>query len=245
MLKPGHSAKEDKSSNLVPIHVAVIMDGNGRWAKKRGLPRMEGHRVGMNSVRSIIRQCGQLGISCLTLYAFSTENWRRPRQEVKFLMNLLIEYLKKELSELHQQGVRLRMLGQRERVPDRVLKNIDKAIELTKENQGLQLNLAFNYGSRQEILDAINKYITKRPRVKLTEETFSSLLYTAGLPDPDLLIRTSGEMRISNFLLWQLAYAELVVTPVLWPDFREPQFAAALKEYQTRERRYGGVGGRV
>lgn len=227
----------------LPNHVAVIMDGNGRWAKQKGLPRVEGHRAGMNTVRAIIRQCGQLGLAHLTLYAFSTENWRRPKQEVGFLMNLLIDYLKKELAELHRQHVRIRMLGSRERIPTKVLEKIDQALELTKNNQGLNVNLAFNYGSRQEILAAVNGLLKQSgPRALITEADFSKLLYTADLPDPDLLIRTSGEMRLSNFLLWQLAYAEMVVTPVLWPDFREEHFLAALQEFAGRERRYGGLG---
>ncbi len=245
MPKPKTSALQKSLAKTLPRHVAVIMDGNGRWAKKRGLPRVEGHRAGMASVHAIIRECGRLEISYLTLYAFSTENWRRPKQEVNFLMRLLIEYLKKELDELHRQGVRLQMLGQRERIPGRVLEYIDFAIAKTKENQGLKLNLAFNYGGRQEIVDAVNAIVHSTPKVPLTEKSFGAFLYTRGMPDPDLLIRTSGEMRLSNFLLWQLAYAELVVTPVLWPDFREPEFAQALQEYQRRERRYGGIGGKT
>ncbi len=225
----------------MPVHVAVIMDGNGRWAQKRGLPRVEGHREGMNSVRSIINQCGELGISYLTLYAFSTENWKRPGPEIQFLMNLLIEYLKKELAELHRQGVRIRMLGTRERVPEKVLKSIDQAIAMTQNNRGLQLNLAFNYGGRREILDAIERFCQQPSRPPLSEESFAGFLYTADIPDPDLLIRTSGEMRISNFLLWQLAYAEIVVSPVLWPDFRETEMAGVIAEFQKRERRFGGV----
>jgi undecaprenyl diphosphate synthase len=225
----------------LPSHVAVIMDGNGRWAQKRGLPRVEGHREGMNSVRSVIRQCGELGIPYLTLYAFSTENWKRPGPEIKFLMNLLIEYLKKELAELHKQGVRIRMLGTRERVPEKVLASIDQAIETTKNNQGLKLNLAFNYGSRREILDAVERFYQQPTPPPLTETSFEKCLYTADIPDPDLLVRTSGEMRISNFLLWQLAYAEIVVSPVLWPDFREAELKAVLAEFQQRERRFGGV----
>lgn len=231
-------------TNPLPKHIAVIMDGNGRWARQKGLPRIEGHREGMNSVRCIIQESAKKNIAYLTLYAFSTENWRRPRQEVRFLMNLLIEFFKKEINELHKENVRIRMLGQRQNVPARVLKTIDKAIDLTKSNSGLNLNLAFNYGSRAEMVDAINAYMHMQPRPELTEELFSEKLYTEGLPDPDLLIRTSGEMRISNFLLWQLAYAEIVVTPVLWPDFREKEYAKALREYQRRERRFGGIGGK-
>ena len=225
----------------LPRHVAVIMDGNGRWARRRGRPRVEGHREGMESVRAVVRACGRLKIDALTLYAFSTENWCRPRAEVQFLMRLLLEYLRRELPELHRQGVRLSMLGRRERVPGRVLRGIDAAVAETRRNTGLRLNLAFNYGGRREILDAVERYLRRRPRPPLTEESFAACLYTGDLPDPDLLIRTSGEMRISNFLLWQLAYAEIVVSPVLWPDFREDEFMAALRDYQARERRFGGV----
>jgi len=225
----------------LPRHIAIIMDGNGRWAQRRGLPRVEGHREGMNSVRSVIRKCAELGISYLTLYAFSTENWKRPRREIQFLMNLLIEYLKRELAELHQQGVCIQMLGGRERIPEKVLKSIDHAIAMTQNNQGLKLNLAFNYGGRREILDAVQKYLKMRSRPPLSEELFTELLYTAGMPDPDLLIRTSGELRLSNFLLWQLAYTEIVVSEVLWPDFREPELIKVLREFQKRERRFGGV----
>lgn len=225
----------------LPRHVAVIMDGNGRWAQRRGLPRVEGHREGMKSVRAVIRACGELGIPYLTLYAFSTENWRRPKAEVSFLMNLLVQYLKRELAELHRQNVRLVMLGRRERVPVKVLQAIDRALALTGRNTGLQVNLAFNYGGRREILDAVESYLNLKPRPRLDEEAFSRCLYTAGLPDPDLLVRTSGELRLSNFLLWQLAYAEIVVSPRLWPDFREPEFYQAVAEYQKRERRFGGV----
>jgi len=237
------SGQEHPSLNpdALPRHIAVIMDGNGRWAQRRGLPRVEGHREGMNSVRSIIRTCGQLKIPHLTLYAFSTENWKRPRQEISFLMKLLVEYLRKELDELHRQGVRIRMLGRRDPVPAKVLACIDRAVALTQANPGLQCNLAFNYGGRREILDAVEAYLRQRPRPELTEAAFSELLYTGGQPDPDLLIRTSGEMRLSNFLLWQMAYAEIVVSPLLWPEFREKELMAVLAEYQKRERRFGGV----
>jgi undecaprenyl diphosphate synthase len=233
--------KQSLDLKRLPRHIAVIMDGNGRWAQQRGLPRVEGHREGMNSVRSIIRACGELKISHLTLYAFSTENWKRPRKEIQFLMNLLIKYIQIELAELHRQGVRIKMLGSREKIPAKVLGSIDQAILKTRHNQGLKLNLAFNYGGRCEILAAVKKYIAQRPRPDLNERSFSSCLYTRGLPDPDLLIRTSGEMRISNFLLWQLAYAEIVVSPVLWPDFREQELIRVIKEFQKRERRFGGV----
>jgi undecaprenyl diphosphate synthase len=195
----------------------------------------------MKSVHAVIRTCGELGIPYLTLYAFSTENWKRPRPEVSFLMNLLIEYLKRELAELHRQNVRLVMLGRREPIPAKVLAAIDRALAFTQNNRGLQVNLAFNYGGRREILDAVAAFQQARPALPLTEAAFSGCLYTVGMPDPDLLVRTSGEMRISNFLLWQLAYAEIVVSPTLWPDFREAEFRQVLAEYQKRERRFGGV----
>lgn len=225
----------------LPRHIAIIMDGNGRWAKRRGRLRAQGHREGMNAVRRVIRACGELGIPTLTLYAFSTENWKRPAAEVRFLMNLLLEFLRRELAELNRQGVRLTRLGRRERIPSRVLEQIDRAVASTARNRGLQLNLAFNYGGRREILDAVGKLLRTRTRKPLNEAEFSRRLYTAGQPDPDLLIRTSGEYRLSNFLLWQLAYTEIVVSPVLWPDFRERDLIEVLKEYQQRERRFGGV----
>lgn len=225
----------------LPRHVAIIMDGNGRWAQRRGLPRAEGHREGMNSVRAVIRAAGEWHIPYLTLYSFSTENWKRPRAEVSFLMNLLIEFLKRELDELNRRQVRVVMLGRREPVSAKVLKAIDYAVEKTRNNPGLQVNLAFNYGGRCEIIDAVTAYLKTRPRPELTEETFASFLYTRGVPDPDLLVRTSGEMRISNFLLWQAAYAEIIVSPILWPDFRERDLLGVLAEYAKRERRFGGV----
>jgi undecaprenyl diphosphate synthase len=233
---------EQLNTQKLPRHIAVIMDGNGRWAQRRGLPRVEGHREGMQSVRTIIRSCDDLKIPYLTLYAFSTENWKRPGQEIKFLMNLLIEYLRREMDELHRKGVKIRMLGQRDPVPANVLECIDEAVVRTRDNTGLNLNLAFNYGGRREILEAVSAWTrANTPAAELTEEAFSRLLYTSGQPDPDLLIRTSGEMRLSNFLLWQLAYSEIVVSPVLWPEFREKEFMAVLEEYQKRERRFGGV----
>jgi undecaprenyl diphosphate synthase len=195
----------------------------------------------MESVRAIIRESGRLKLSYLTLYAFSTENWKRPRAEVAFLMDLLLEFLRRELDELHRQGVRLVRLGQRERVPPKVLKAIDAAVARTARNPGLQVNLAFNYGGRRELVDAVAAYLKARPRPALTEASLARFLYTAGIPDPDLLVRTSGESRVSNFLLWQTAYAELVISPVLWPDFRETEFHGVLAEYARRERRFGGV----
>lgn len=232
--------KKSQAQSL-PRHVAVIMDGNGRWAQQRGWPRVRGHREGMESVRAIIRRSGELGIPFLTLYSFSTENWSRPRAEVSFLMNLLLEFLRRELAELDRQNVRLVMLGRRDPVPAKVLAAIDRGIAATAKNTGLQVNLAFNYGGRREILDAVERYLKLKPRPALTEAVFAEGLYTAGIPDPDLVIRTSGEMRLSNFLPWQAAYAEIVVSPVLWPDFREREYRRVLAEYARRERRFGGV----
>jgi undecaprenyl diphosphate synthase len=241
MARQANEMSHSLDPKRLPRHVAVIMDGNGRWAQRRGLPRAAGHREGMHSVRSLVRSCNDLKIPYVTVYAFSTENWKRPRREVQFLMKLLIEFLRKEIKELHRENVRLAMLGSRDQVPAPVLTEIDRGVQMTAGNTGLHLNFAFNYGGRQEILEAVRTWSRKRPRPVLTEESFARFLYTAGMPDPDLLIRTSGEMRISNFLLWQLAYAEIVVTPVFWPDFREKHLIEALAEFQRRERRFGGV----
>ena len=226
------------------------MDGNGRWAKKRSLNRIRGHRVGTESVRDIVRICREIGIGALTLYAFSTENWKRPREEVSALMRLLREFLKSELPEMMENGIRLRALGEIERLPDGVLKVLRESMEKTRENQGMVLNLALSYGGRDEIVRAAQKVATLvqegqlRPE-EITGELFSSHLYTCGVPDPDLLIRTSGEMRISNFLLWQIAYAEIFVTQTLWPDFRREELIQILQAYQKRERRFGLTGEQI
>lgn len=214
------------------------MDGNGRWARGRGLPRIFGHRAGTKSVREIVRICGELGIEALTLYAFSTENWARPKTEVTALMGLLSKMLFSEVAELNKSGVKLMTVGRTRELPEKVQDELNKAIEKLKSNKGLILNLALNYGGRQEIVDAVNKILELGVK-KVDEKTFSQHLYTTSLPDPDLMIRTSGEMRLSNFLLYQLAYAELYVTPVLWPDFRREHLIEALAAYQTRERRFG------
>jgi len=216
------------------------MDGNGRWAKKRSLPRILGHRQGVKTVKEIVKASGSLGIRVLTLYAFSTENWKRPQGEIKGLFSLLIRFLKKELKELHKNSVKLKILGDLAKFPDEVQKELNGACELTEKNTGLQLNIALNYGARQEILYAFEK-MTKSGIKNLTEENVSNFLYTAGQPDPDLLIRTSGEMRISNFLLWQIAYSEIYVTEKLWPDFTGKDLQKAIIEYQKRERRFGGI----
>ena len=224
----------------LPRHVAVIMDGNGRWAAARRLPRIAGHRAGVESVRQIVRAAGELGIKALTLYSFSTENWLRPAEEVGELMKLLSWALKKETLELDKNNVRLGAIGRLEALPKAVQKELSAAIEALKDNTGLRLILALNYGARQEIVDSVNQALAAGTE-KITEETIERHLYTSDLPELDLMIRTSGEMRISNFLLWQAAYAELHVTPVLWPDFRKEHLLAALEDYKKRDRRFGGL----
>ncbi|MBI3299535.1 MAG: isoprenyl transferase [Elusimicrobia bacterium] len=224
----------------LPKHVAIIMDGNGRWAKARGLPRVAGHKAGVESVRAATRACGELGIEALTLYSFSTENWLRPQDEVSELMRLLAWALKGETAELDKNNVRLRASGRISGLPEAVREELDRSMAKLAKNTGLILNLALNYGSRAEIVDAVNSLIKEGAR-EVDEAMIGGRLYTAGLPDPDLVIRTSGEMRISNFLLWQAAYAEFIVTPTFWPDFRKPDLHAALFEYQHRERRFGGL----
>src|SRR5271165_6651436 len=230
----------------LPRHVAIIMDGNGRWASERHLPRVEGHREGAESVRAVIRTAGELGIKYLTLYAFSVENWNRPKDEVDALMKYLVHYLKSETPELNKNNVRLQVIGQIYRLPENVQEHLRKSIATLAKNNGLTLIMALSYGSRIEIVDAVRRIGEEVKRGKLdpadiTEKIISDHLWTRNIPDPDLLIRTSGEMRVSNFLLWQISYAELVVTPTLWPDFRKPQLYAALQEYAQRNRRFGGL----
>jgi undecaprenyl diphosphate synthase len=230
----------------LPQHVAVIMDGNGRWAKARHLPRLEGHRRGADSAREIIRTAGELGIKYLTLYAFSAENWNRPKDEVAGLMKYLVHYLKTETKDLNKNNVRLEVIGQIWRLPENVREHLDKSIATLSKNNGLTLVMALSYGSRIEIVEAVRNIATKVKQGKLdtadiNEKVISENLWTRGIPDPDLLIRTSGEMRVSNFLLWQISYAELVITPTFWPDFRRPQFCEALEEYARRHRRFGGI----
>lgn len=231
----------------MPRHIAIIMDGNGRWAAARKLPRIAGHRRGAEAVRRTVEACRELGIDYLTLYAFSSENWKRPRTEVEDLMGLLRLYLRREVAELDENNVRLTVIGDRSRLAADILSLIDEAEEKTRDNTGMVLVLALNYGAQAEILGAV-KEIAKAyrdGRVELddiTEEVFSKYLYTVELPDPDLLIRTSGEQRLSNFLLWQSAYSELVFTDVLWPDFDKDVLLKALADYGARERRYGGAG---
>jgi undecaprenyl diphosphate synthase len=229
----------------LPRHVAVIMDGNGRWAQKRHLPRIAGHRSGTQSARTTIETCARLKIEALTLYAFSVENWRRPKTEIDFLMQLLREYLKKEMPLLQKNEIRMRFLGRIDELPPGVQKDVREAMEKTAGNKGMVLSVALNYGGRAEIVDAMNSILAERngngASSQITEEQLARHLYTDGLPDPDLLIRTSGEMRVSNFLLWQIAYAEIFVTETLWPDFNRARLLEALVEFQKRERRYGGI----
>jgi len=234
------------SPDNIPRHVAIIMDGNGRWARERGLPRGAGHRSGMNTVRRIAKAAGRIGVQVLTLYAFSTENWKRPKSEVDYLMKLPQEFLAVELEELIANNVRVRVMGSRQGLPGHPLAAVDEAIRRTADNTGLILNFALNYGSRAELVEAARE-LARRVKAgelderEIDEQTLSSCLSTADLPEPDLLIRTSGELRISNFMLWQLAYSELWFTDVYWPEFTERHFYDAIREYQRRVRRYGGL----
>ncbi len=228
----------------LPTHVAIIMDGNGRWAKQRHLPRVEGHRNGVESVRSVVRTCGELGIKYLTLYAFSVENWNRPKDEVDTLMKYLARFLKNEIGELNRNNVRLEAIGQIYRLPEFVQEQLQKTKAALAKNNGLTLVLALSYGGRTELVEAMRAVAEKVKKggiepAEINEQVISQHLYTHQWPDPDLLVRTSGEMRVSNFLLWQISYAELVVTQTLWPDFRKPQLYEALEEYARRQRRFG------
>lgn len=232
----------------LPAHIAIIMDGNGRWAKQRRLPRVAGHRAGIEPVRTTVETCARLGIQVLTLYAFSVENWKRPRMEVDTLWRLLRVYLRRELPDLMRNSVRLVAMGRLEALPAAAQRELEGVIEATSQNTGMRLNLAINYSGRAELVDALNAIVEEAraagvlSELRMDEEMISARLYTAGLPDPDLLIRTSGEMRVSNFLLWQIAYAELYVTEKLWPDFRREDLLRALLAYQKRDRRFGGLG---
>ena len=238
---------EDIRQKPMPKHIAVIMDGNGRWAKSRGLVRTAGHRVGVQALKSLIIALDELGIQYLTVYAFSTENWRRPADEINALMELMVEFIDKEIDYLHEKGVRVNPIGDISRLNEKTYERIVFAREKTKENQHIILNVALNYGGRQEILRATKAICRDVQEQKLClddldEALFSSYLYTAGQPDPDLLIRPSGEMRVSNFLLWQIAYSEFWITNVLWPDFGKEHLWQAIWDYQNRDRRYGGLG---
>jgi len=229
-----------------PRHIAVIMDGNGRWAEQKGLPRIEGHRQGVASVRRTTEECTRLGIEQLTLYCLSSENWKRPQTELEFLMHLLEQYMIEERTTILGQNIRLRVIGRREGIPEEVLREMDKTVRMSGDNTGLRLCLAINYGARGELLDAVRR-IAGRVKAgelqpdELSEETLAAHLYTAGMPDPDLLIRTAGEMRISNFLLWQISYSEIWVTEACWPEFDERQLHRAIRDFAARDRRFGGL----
>lgn len=234
------------TSNDIPRHIAIIMDGNGRWANTRGLPRGEGHRAGAESVREAVEACRQLGVDYLTLYAFSSENWNRPKKEIDSLMKLLERFLREKLPEMLKQNVRLHAIGRLELLPAACRKQIDQAMQQTRNNTGLNLILALSYGSREEITDAARDIAIKVANGEITPEEidnnlFAKHLYTTGIPDPDLLIRTSGELRISNFLLWQISYSEIVISSKNWPDFRNADLRAAIDEYARRHRRFGTV----
>jgi undecaprenyl diphosphate synthase len=236
--------EELKRSGEIPTHIAIIMDGNGRWAKRRGLPRVAGHREGVRSVRDVVEACAQLGVKYLTLFAFSTENWRRPKEEIDTLMKLLIKTLRSETEKLHKNDIKLMAIGDIDSLPKEVRQELKDAMEKTKNNKRMVLNLALSYSGRWEIIEAVKEIArdVKKGKVKIEEiddKLFSNYLKTAGIPDPDLLIRTSGELRISNFLLWQIAYTELYITDCLWPDFRRKHLYEAIRDYQRRERRFG------
>jgi undecaprenyl diphosphate synthase len=248
-IPPGHPdqtlAREIQFDRL-PAHVAIIMDGNGRWAAQRHLPRVEGHRAGIEAVRDSVETAARLGINVLTLYAFSIENWKRPATEIGTLMRLLKRYLRSELNTLLRNDIRFRVIGRMEELAPDIQDELNVAIQRTSEGRGMLFNIALNYGGRAEIVDAARRAIEAGIRPEdLDEQRFASFLYTAGQPDPDLLIRTSGEMRVSNYLLWQIAYSEIYVTDTLWPDFRRRHLIEAVLAYQKRERRYGGISARA
>jgi undecaprenyl diphosphate synthase len=231
----------------LPGHIAIIMDGNGRWARRRNFPRILGHKAGVDPVRTVVETCAQLGLEALTLYAFSVENWKRPRHEIEGLWRLLRIYLRRELPNLMQNDIQLMAIGRLESLPTPVQEELQTAVDKTLQNRGMRLNLAINYGGRTELVDAVNSILDDArvdgslSSLEITEDAIAGHLYTAGLRDPDLVIRTSGEMRISNFLLWQVAYSELYVTDTLWPDFTRTELLEAIFEYQNRERRFGGL----
>jgi undecaprenyl diphosphate synthase len=231
--------------NRLPKHVAVIMDGNGRWAGARKLPRVAGHRVGIESVREIIESSAKIGLEVLTLYAFSVENWKRPHREVRTLMTLLKEFVRRELKNVHKNNIRFQAIGRIHELDESVRLELRRAMRMTRDNTGMILNVALNYSGRAELVDTFNRLFQELGQNghshPISEELISQFLYTSGIPDPDLLIRTSGEMRISNFLLWQIAYSEIYVTPTYWPDFRRKHLLEAILEYQQRDRRYGGI----
>lgn len=229
----------------IPAHVAVIMDGNGRWAQSRNLPHMAGHNAGMLALKEIVKASSTIGVKYLTVYAFSTENWKRSMEEVSGIFKLLVLYIEKELKELHENNVKVKILGDYEKLPKEAVKSLQRSLETTKDNSGLQFNIALNYGGRDEILRSVKKLAMEVEAGKLkaeniTEETIAENLYTAGMPDPDMIIRTSGEMRLSNYLLWQSAYSEFIFTDVFWPDFSKKEFEKTIEIFQNRKRRFGG-----
>ncbi len=236
----------DQPIDRLPRHVAIIMDGNGRWAQRRGLPRIEGHRRGVKSVRTVIEACADLRIEQLTLFCLSSENWKRPKKELDMLMRLLEQYLVEERSEIMQQNLQFSIIGRRAGLSDGVLREVEKTSECSRGNTGMRLCLAVNYGGRTELADAVRNIVQQTltgdiDPSQITEDVIAENLYTVGMPDPDLLIRTAGEMRVSNFLLWQISYAEIWVTQKYWPEFREPELMAALRDYACRDRRFGGL----
>ncbi|WP_442945379.1 isoprenyl transferase [Oceanirhabdus sp. W0125-5] len=238
--------KVDNKFSIIPSHIAIIMDGNGRWAKKRGLPRTLGHKAGVEAIREIVKECSKIGIEYLTFYAFSTENWKRPQDEVNGLMKLLVQYLKGEFKELDRNNVVINYIGNISKLPEICQEELIKAKNLTKNNTGLTLNLALNYGGRDEIVYSFKNILKAYDQgefsiEELNEEMISNNLYTKGIPDPELMIRTSGEERLSNFLIWQLAYSEFYFTDVLWPDFKKDDLYLALKTFERRDRRFGGL----
>jgi len=240
------AAPLDIPAERLPEHIAVIMDGNGRWAQRQGLPRVEGHRNGVKSVRKITEECARLGLKQLTLYCLSSENWKRPQPELDFLMHLLEQYMIEERSLIMEQNMTVSVIGRRDGIPDRVLAEIDKTIELTSKNTGTRLCLAINYGGRGEMVDAIRHIANDAANGKIStdeidEQCVSRYLYTDGMPDPDLLIRTAGELRVSNFLLWQISYSEIWVTEKCWPEFREADLHDAIRDFVRRDRRFGGL----
>ncbi len=240
----------DKNNKIdytkLPKHVAIVMDGNGRWAQSRSLPRLAGHNAGMKTLKTIVKAASKIGLEHLTVYAFSTENWKRPEDEISGIFKILIYYVEKELNELHANNVRVNIIGDYKKLPEEAVKKLETSLSTTKNNSGLQLNIALNYGSRAEILKAVKSLISKNKPGEtdvesLDEEAFSNYLYTADIPDPDLLIRTGGELRLSNFLLWQAAYSELFFTDLYWPDFKKKDLEEAILDYQNRKRRFGAV----
>jgi undecaprenyl diphosphate synthase len=242
MTSPLPAATPAVANQAAPRHVAIIMDGNGRWARERGLPRLGGHKAGTEILRKVVRTFAEKGVKYLTIFAFSTENWSRPEEEVEGLWRILAGVVDRETATLREYGIRLRHLGRRDRISPRLLASIDQAVALTKDNDRLTLSVALDYGGRGEIIEAVRSLLAAGVRPgDLTEEVFSARLYTAGLPDPDLVIRTAGEMRMSNFLIWQSAYAEFYVTSTYWPDFDQDEIEKALAAYSLRQRRFGGV----